>query len=309
MMSADNENQSVATCMNSGAKNYFVKPVRAQTLKSLWKYIDLAKIPNSPVSDSVTQFDILMNIGGGASGTAYLIRSKKDGQLYALKKIPLRMKSQQERKLAENEFSLLKVLDSPTIIHYYEHFVDNDETINIIMEYAEGGSLAKKIKDHKITGEYFTNEEILDWIAQLVLGMCHMHSKNILHRDIKPDNIFLSKDHVAKLGDFGVSKALTLSQSADTFCGTPFYMSPEVCGHESYNKQSDVWALGCSIYEMATLDRPFGKDQDDLQGLFRCIRDKEVDPLPERIDPKISDDGFLCVAEDAGHRVQVFRYE
>lgn len=115
-----------------------------------------------------------------------------------------------------------------------------------------------------------------------------MHAKNILHRDIKPDNIFLSKNNVAKLGDFGVSKALTLSQSADTFCGTPFYMSPEVCGHESYNKQSDVWALGCSIYEMATLDRPFGKDQDDLQGLFRCIRDKEVDPLPERIDPKIS---------------------
>jgi len=115
-----------------------------------------------------------------------------------------------------------------------------------------------------------------------------MHLKNILHRDIKPDNIFLSKDNVAKLGDFGVSKALTLSQSADTFCGTPFYMSPEVCGHESYNKKSDVWALGCSIYEMATLDRPFGKDQDDLQGLFRCIRDKEVDPLPEHVDPKIS---------------------
>ena len=100
-----------------------------------------------------------MDIGGGASGTAYLIRSKKDGQLYALKKISLKMKSPQERKLAENEFSLLSVLDSPTIIHYYRHFVE-DETINIIMEYAEGGSLAKKIKDRKITGEHFTNDEV-----------------------------------------------------------------------------------------------------------------------------------------------------
>ncbi len=113
-----------------------------------------------------------MNIGGGASGTAYLIRSKKDGQLYALKKIPLKMKSQQERKLAENEFSLLKVLDSPTIIHYYEHFVE-DETINIIMEYAEGGSLAKKIKDHKITGEYFTNEEVMSSHLFLFITISH----------------------------------------------------------------------------------------------------------------------------------------
>jgi len=302
MMSADNENESVAACMKNGAKNYFVKPVRAQTLKTLWKYID--KISRAPISNSLAQYELIEDLGVGAGGSAHLIKNKNDGQEYALKKISLKMKDQREKRLAENEYNLLKVLDVPTITHYYNHFIE-DDTIYIIMEYAEGGCLGKKLQERKkleecrkleerkkleeqkVTEIHFTNDEILDWIAQLTLGMAHMHLKNILHRDIKPDNIFLSKKNVAKLGDFGVSKALSSSQSlAGTFTGTPYYMSPEVSNHEPYNKKSDVWSLGCSIYELASLKRPF--DHDDLQGLFRCIRDKEVDPLPEHVDPKIS---------------------
>ena len=99
------------------------------------------------------------NLGGGASGTAYLVRNRKDGHPYALKKISLKMKDQKEKRLAENEFSLLKVLDVPTIVHYYEHFVE-DDTIYIIMEYAEGGCLGKKVKEHQISGLPFTNDEV-----------------------------------------------------------------------------------------------------------------------------------------------------
>ena len=88
-----------------------------------------------------------------------------------------------------------------------------------------------------------------------------MHNKNILHRDIKTQNIFIAKNNILKLGDFGISKELeTMNQKAMTSCGTPYFMPPEVCAGKPYDSKADVWAIGVILYELITFKKPFDSD-------------------------------------------------
>jgi len=111
------------------------------------------------------------------------------------------------------------------------------------------------IKKKKATGTYFTETEIMNWFVQICLGLNYIHSKRIMHRDLKVSNIFLTANNIAKIGDFGISKVLqeVLDFTISTV-GTPFYMSPEVCQGRSYTLKSDIWGLGCLLYELATLE-------------------------------------------------------
>ena len=117
------------------------------------------------------------------------------------------------------------------------------------------------------------------YTAQITLSLLALHSKQILHRDIKTQNIFI-KEGVLKLGDFGISKALASEdQMAQTKCGTPYFMPPEVCKGCPYDAKADVWALGVIIYELITLRKPF--DSKTVEGIQDVIINKPVDPLPE----------------------------
>ena len=110
-----------------------------------------------------------------------------------------------------------------------------------------------------------------------------MHSKNILHRDLKTQNLFLTKDNILKIGDFGISKQLgTMSDLAKTACGTPYFMPPEVCKGEPYGEKADIWAIGCILYELTLLKKPF--DSDTISGVFNMIINQSLDPIPENVD-------------------------
>lgn len=91
-----------------------------------------------------------------------------------------------------------------------------------------------------------------------------MHIKNILHRDIKTQNIFVTKNNILKLGDFGISKQLEATKFTNTLKGTPYYMAPEVCAGKKYDKKADVWSVGIVLYELITLQRPFDAQTVDL---------------------------------------------
>ena len=148
------------------------------------------------------------------------------------------------------------IVDSPFIVKYYDSFVSHNTKINIIMEFCEHGDLHSFLK--KLQGKHLNENKIWKFFIQITLGMHHLHSQNILHRDLKTLNIFLTKTNLIRIGDLGVAKIL---QSAENFVrskvGTPYYLSPEVCEDRPYNNKSDIWSLGCVLYEMCCLKHPF----------------------------------------------------
>ena len=203
---------------------------------------------------ALQNYAILDRIGAGSYGSCYLVRDGRDEQFYCLKQIMLDAGNEGARASAELEVATLRQLDHPSVVSYHEHFVLAD-SLCLIMSYCEGGDLSKVIKKRALTSDHFPEEQVLDWFVQLAMALHYVHSCKILHRDLKSQNIFLS-NHVVKLGDFGIVKVLDGSiTSAQTVIGTPYYLSPEVCQSEKYSYKSDVWSLGCILYEMCALQQ------------------------------------------------------
>lgn len=108
----------------------------------------------------------------------------------------------------------------------------------------------------KKNNQHFSENLVINWVLQLVLGVQFIHSKKILHRDLKPQNIFIDSDMNIKIGDFGISKILaTTSEQCKTMIGrilinigTPYYLAPEICSQDKYTTKADIWSLGCVIY-------------------------------------------------------------
>ncbi|KAF7644758.1 hypothetical protein LDENG_00216400, partial [Lucifuga dentata] len=148
------------------------------------------------------------------------------------------------------------------------------------MEYCDGGDLMKKINMQR--GVPFDEQQILDWFIQICLGLKHIHDRKILHRDIKAQNIFLNNGGMkAKLGDFGIARMLNNTmEMARTCVGTPYYLSPEICENRPYNNKTDIWSLGCVLYELCTLRHPF--EGSNLRRLVGNICRGRFSPVPSR---------------------------
>ncbi|XP_069686207.1 serine/threonine-protein kinase Nek1-like [Periplaneta americana] len=196
-------------------------------------------------------------IGEGSFGTAYLVRATESGCHYVIKRINFSRMTEKEKDEAMREVEVLAKLQHPYIVAYKESF-EYDKNLYIVMDYCEGGDLYTKIREHAQKGRYFSEDIILNWFVQICLALKHVHDRKILHRDIKSQNIFLTKGNHVKLGDFGIAKILKNTVDlAKTCIGTPYYLSPEICENKPYNNKSDVWALGCILYEMAALKHAF----------------------------------------------------
>ncbi|XP_067993212.1 serine/threonine-protein kinase Nek1 isoform X13 [Melanerpes formicivorus] len=194
-------------------------------------------------------------IGEGSFGKAILVKAKENGQQYVIKEINISKMSSKEREESRREVAVLANMKHPNIVLYRESFEENG-CLYIVMDYCEGGDLFKKINAQK--GVLFPEDQILDWFVQICLALKHIHDRKILHRDIKSQNIFLTKDGTIQLGDFGIARVLnSTAELARTCIGTPYYLSPEICQNKPYNNKSDIWALGCVLYEMCTLKHAF----------------------------------------------------
>ncbi|GAB1606596.1 serine/threonine-protein kinase Nek11-like, partial [Argonauta hians] len=183
-------------------------------------------------------------LGFGQFGTAFLCKDIEDeGKKYekVLKRIPLTDNvSPEESPAAEQEATLLSQLSNSNILKFLDKLIEGD-CLCIITEYCEGGDLDHYIKQCVSNKTLISVKQTLDWFIQILLGVTYIHSRHILHRDLKSRNIFL-KNGVIKIGDFGISRVLVgTSDFASTFIGTPYYMSPEVLKHEGYNCKSDIW--------------------------------------------------------------------
>uniref|UniRef100_A0A8D0B8L2 non-specific serine/threonine protein kinase n=1 Tax=Salvator merianae TaxID=96440 RepID=A0A8D0B8L2_SALMN len=219
------------------------------------------------------KYNVLMVLGEGSFGRVILVHHKIQNKKYAMKEIRL-PKSNTEKSW--NESILLAKMKHPNIVTYAESF-EADGHLYIVMEYCDDGDLMQKIKLQK--GKLFPEDMILNWFAQMCLGVKYIHNRRVLHRDIKSTNIFLTQNGKVKLGDFGSALLLTSPMAyACSYIGTPYYMPPEIWENSPYNNKSDIWSLGCILYELCTLKHPF--QANSWKQLILKICKGYYNPLP-----------------------------
>lgn len=226
-------------------------------------------------------------LGTGSFGTAYLVECQSNKEYAVIKQIDIQAMSDDERKETLREAKILEVLSHPNIIRFREVYKTKKGKLCIVMDYADNGDLQTKIKDkHKNkpkTGvlDYFPEDQVLNWFTQICLALKHCHDRKILHRDLKSQNIFLTKKNIVKLGDFGIARVLSNTRSkAKTVVGTPYYLSPEIIESQPYSFKSDIWSLGVLLYEMCALCPPF--NATSLHQLAQRIIKGQFEKLPAK---------------------------
>ncbi|NXR76963.1 NEK4 kinase, partial [Pycnonotus jocosus] len=233
---------------------------------------------------SLAAYCFLRAVGKGSYGEVSLARHRQDRKQYVIKKLNLRSASSRERRAAEQEAQLLSQLRHPNIVTYRESWQGDDGHLYIVMGFCEGGDLYHKLKEQK--GRLLPENQVVEWFVQIAMALQYLHEKHILHRDLKTQNIFLTRTNIIKVGDLGIARVLENQYDmACTLIGTPYYMSPELFSNKPYNYKSDVWALGCCVYEMATLKHAFNaKDMNSLA--YRIIEGK-LPPMPKDYSPQL----------------------
>ncbi|CEM17350.1 unnamed protein product [Vitrella brassicaformis CCMP3155] len=283
---------------------------------------------------NATPYSIIRPIGGGSFGQVFLCQHKKEKQLYVLKKIRLQMMDEKEQESTEMEVRLLSNLRHPNIVGYKESFImldtgddlggeggmksdlppREDLVLCIVMEYCEHGDLYTLLKrrEAKNKGTY-SETKVVEWFIQVVLALHFLHERRILHRDLKTQNIFLAGrgskrpdddsagNFALKIGDFGIAKVLDSTRDlAMTQIGTPYYMSPELFKNRPYDFKSDVWALGCILFEMLTFKHAF--DAQSINGLAFKILKGKFEPLPASTSEEMKQLVSALLCTNANHR-------
>ena len=243
-------------------------------------------------------------LGKGTYGVVYKAKKKDDNNIYVIKQISLLGLTKDQKNEVKQESEILKKIKSKYVVKYYDSF-EEDNKLNIVMEYCESGDLSQFIENQKKTSVLLHEDVIWKFFIKITLGLADIHKIKILHRDLKSLNIFLKQEKDVRVGDLGVAKVLNQTFFAKTFIGTPYYLSPEICEDKPYNDKSDVWALGCILYELCTYHHPFtARSQGglilkilnenpkpindyyskDLRHLIKVIFDKDYQKRPSCLD-------------------------
>ncbi|KDR66014.1 hypothetical protein GALMADRAFT_232733 [Galerina marginata CBS 339.88] len=246
-------------------------------------------MPSSALLEDYEPLDV---IGNGSFGIIREVRRKSDGLVFAQKELNFERMSERDRKQIVAEVNILKDFHHDHIVRYHDRYVDRDAGIlYILMEYCGGGDLSTK------QNRSISEDTIWHYFLQILLALHQCHHPNghtratsgfniagssleaepssrrvqVLHRDLKPDDVFLDENNCVKLGDVGLLKVLAQASFANTYVGTPYYMSPELMQEKAYDLKSDIWSLGCLIYELCAFKPSFyeAKTQSELSILIR----------------------------------------
>jgi len=238
------------------------------------------------------KYDKKRLLGRGTFGEAWLVVSKTSGRYYVMKEMVTGSWDNKDKEQSMNEVNILASCNHVNIVRYAGAYIIHKslatERILIIMEFADAGDLAVAIKRQREVQQLIPETQVLSFFVQIAFGLQYIHKKNILHRDLKTQNIFLTSQNLIKIGDFGISKALNHTLDlATTAIGTPHYLSPEICRRLPYNHKSDIWSLGCVLYEMCTLQLAF--PADNFINLVQSICRGSYKPISTQYSSKVAD--------------------
>lgn len=218
-------------------------------------------------------------IGRGNFGLAHLVRDLQTGRKVVIKKVNLMALTEKEKDEAFSEISLLSSLSHQNIVTYITSFVE-DNSLHLVTAFCNGGDLAEMIKTRRLTWNLMEEDDVLDIFIQVAMAVDYCHSRRVMHRDLKTSNVFITRKNVVKLGDFGIAKMLDPNTAnLRTVVGTPYYMSPEVCENKPYDFKSDVWSIGCILYELCKLEYAFGATS--LLAVVQRIVQEEPKPISD----------------------------
>ena len=262
---------------------------RVKVLQNIRKNSYEKKIQQEAGKVTIKDFDILKIIGKGAFGRVYKVRYKKDNIILAMKVLSKRnLIKKNQAKYALIEKKVLQENSSNNFLLTLHFAFQSNSNLFMVIDYCPNSDLTILLAQNNEEGleEYV----VRFYAAEILLALEDLHNRNILYRDLKPDNVLLDEDGHARLADFGLAaeKIKNNSTFAKSFCGSPIYLSPEILKRRKTNKISDYYTYGVVVYELLTGEPPFYCD--DLDGLYRLIKKGNLKFPPERnFSPEIKD--------------------
>lgn len=275
--------------------------VRAQELRDMRKR---RRAENSFSKQIVLSSTIL---GSGAFGVVYLGVHQLTGAFVAVKKLTLKPvgKNADGKEIRDQlddlvaEIRLMKALDHTNIVKYL-HADHNDSDLSIYMEFMSGGSLASMLKKFDV----LTEPLVRTFMIQAMRGVAYLHQRNVVHRDIKADNILIGADGSAKLSDFGTSRELSDSTNLLTVTGTPWFMAPEVVKGTGHGSAADIWSVGCTIIQLIRGSAPFADFPNPITAMYHVALhpQKVLEYIPDSCSPNLRHLLEWCLQEQPAMR-------
>ncbi|XP_005455165.1 serine/threonine-protein kinase Nek10 isoform X1 [Oreochromis niloticus] len=243
---------------------------------------------NRPPLRVISGYSILDHLGTGAFGSVFKVQKQSGQNILALKEVNLHNPAFGKDKKSRDsnvekiisELTIIKEqMTHPNIVKYYRTFLEGDK-LYIVMELIEGVSLGEHFNSLKEKQQQFTEDRLWNIFIQMCLALRYLHKeKRIVHRDLTPNNIMLGEKDKVTITDFGLAKQKEENSKLTSVVGTILYSCPEIVKNEPYGEKADIWALGCILYQMATLQPPFYSS--NMLSLASKIVEADYEPIEE----------------------------